>query len=214
MAKGKKSFILYSDQRELFEHLPDELAGKLIKHIYKYVNDENPTADDPIVEVAFISIKNQLKRDLKSWELAQKQRSEAGKKSAEKRKRKSTTVNDRSNRSTKSTVNVNDNVNDNVNEIKKENNNFNFFESLLEVGVEKQVAKDYMEVRKKKKGVNTITAFNGLLNEIGKSNMKPNECIRICVERNWLGFKNDWLNEDNNKKSEPRYAPEGQDIPL
>lgn len=117
MAKGKKSFVLYSDQKELFEHLSDEQAGKLIKHIFNYVNDENPTADDPLVDIAFIPIKQHLKRDLKNWEKKQKQRSEAGKKSAESRQRKSTTVNDRQPTSTVN-VNVNENVNDNVNENK------------------------------------------------------------------------------------------------
>lgn len=117
MAKGKKSFVLYSDQKELFEHLSDEQAGKLIKHIFKYVNDENPTTDDPLVDIAFIPIKQHLKRDLKNWEQKQKQRSEAGKKSAESRQRKSTTVNDRQQTSTVN-VNGNVNVNDNVNENK------------------------------------------------------------------------------------------------
>ena len=83
MAKGKKSFVLYSDQKELFEALTDEQSGKLIKHIFRYVNDENPTLDDPILKIAFITIKSVLKRDLNKWENQIKQRSEAGKRSAE-----------------------------------------------------------------------------------------------------------------------------------
>ena len=35
MAENKKGFILYSDQKELFEQLPDDKAGQLIKHIFK-----------------------------------------------------------------------------------------------------------------------------------------------------------------------------------
>lgn len=119
MAKGKKSFVLYSDQKELFEALTDEQSGKLIKHIFRYVNDENPTLDDPILKIAFITIKSVLKRDLNKWENQIKQRSEAGKRSAEIRKRNSTTVNERSRNSTD---NVNVNVNDNVN-YKNINNN-------------------------------------------------------------------------------------------
>jgi hypothetical protein len=111
MAKGKKSFVLYSDQQELFEALTDEQAGKLIKHIFKYVNDENPTLNDALLSVAFVPIKQQLKRDLQAWEKQLQQRIEAGKKSAESRQRNSTTVNERSRTSTD---NVNVNVNDNV----------------------------------------------------------------------------------------------------
>lgn len=53
-------------------------------------------------------IKPVLKSDLEKWDNQRKQRSEAGKKSAEARKRKLTSVNENKQ---ESTVNVNDNVN-------------------------------------------------------------------------------------------------------
>ena len=68
MAKDKKSFILYTDQSGVFKQLPDEIAGKLIKHIFAYVNDENPICDDLIINIAFEPIKQSLKRDLKRYE--------------------------------------------------------------------------------------------------------------------------------------------------
>jgi len=114
MAEHKKSFILYCDQKGLWDKLSDEQAGKLIKHIISFVNDENPTAPDFITELAFEPIKQQLKRDLKNWEKQYDQRVEAGKRSAEIRKRNATSVNDRSISST-----VNGNVNGNVNEYNK-----------------------------------------------------------------------------------------------
>ena len=67
MSKDKKGFILYADQKELFNQLTDEKAGELIKHIFKYVNDENPTSDDLIINLAFTPIKQQFKRDLDKW---------------------------------------------------------------------------------------------------------------------------------------------------
>ena len=85
MAKDKKSFILYVDQKDLFNKLPDDIAGKLIKHIYAYVNDESPKADDLIIDIAFEPIKQQLKRDLKLFEEVKVKRSEAGKAGASKR---------------------------------------------------------------------------------------------------------------------------------
>jgi hypothetical protein len=78
--QGKKSFVLYTDQREVFEELTDEQAGKLIKHIFSYVNDENPEAEDKFVRLAFLPIKTQLKRDLKIWDEKKHSRVEAGKK--------------------------------------------------------------------------------------------------------------------------------------
>ena len=69
MAKDKKSFILYTDQSGVFNQLPDEIAGKLIKHIFAYVNDENPISEDLIINIAFEPIKQSLKRDLKRYEV-------------------------------------------------------------------------------------------------------------------------------------------------
>lgn len=130
MAEGKNSFVLYRDQKEVFEALNDVQAGKLIKHIFRYVTDENPTTDDAIVGAVFIGIQQALKRDLKKWETKQEQRKRAGEESARKRKeaakllsknkknqRSLTTVDDRQH---PSTVNVNDNDNDNVNVLSKE----------------------------------------------------------------------------------------------
>lgn len=92
MASGKKSFVLYTDLLSTVEKLKDNEAGKLFKHILKYVNDLNPDIDNKLLEIAFEPIKQQLKRDLKDWEAERSKRSEAGKvggkKSAEKRLQK------------------------------------------------------------------------------------------------------------------------------
>ena len=68
MAKDKKSFIAYCDWGETFEMLSDEEAGQLIKHIFAYVNDKNPKLENRLLDVAFKSIKLQLKRDLLKYE--------------------------------------------------------------------------------------------------------------------------------------------------
>lgn len=121
--EGKKSFIAYCDWGEIFNSLPDDKAGQLAKHLFKYVSDKDPKTNDVLINAVFSGIRTQLKRDLDKWETQQAQRIEAGKKSAAIRKRNSTPVNDRSISSTVNgivTVNVNDTVNVNVNDIKKE----------------------------------------------------------------------------------------------
>lgn len=79
MANGKKGVLVYADWNEKFESLTDEEAGKLIKHFFRYVNDENPIAPDRFTEVAFIDIKQSLKRDLKKWEERAERSRENGK---------------------------------------------------------------------------------------------------------------------------------------
>tara|TARA_R110000782_G_scaffold148826_1_gene241554 strand:+ start:88 stop:693 length:606 start_codon:yes stop_codon:yes gene_type:complete len=86
MATNKKGFILYCDLIHTVQHLTDEQAGELFKHVLKYVNDDNPESNNPIVNIAFEPIKQQLKRDLRKFEEVKVKRSEAGKASAEKRK--------------------------------------------------------------------------------------------------------------------------------
>lgn len=68
MAANKKSFVLYTDQRSYFDKLNDQEAGQLIKHIFSYVNDENPNPVDRIIDLSFEPIKLQLKRDLVKYE--------------------------------------------------------------------------------------------------------------------------------------------------
>lgn len=125
MAEGKRSFIIYSDWKELFETLEDSQCATLIRHIFKYVNDENPELSDQTLKPVWALIQPTLKRDLKKWQQQIEQRSEAGKRSAENRKRNSTTV-DENQRASTDNVNVSVNVNDNVN-VNKDSKLFEMF---------------------------------------------------------------------------------------
>lgn len=80
MAEDKKAFVVYADWESQFDLLSNEEAGKLIKHIFSYVNDRNPefNKDERLLTMAFEPIKKQLKRDLKKYESIKKRRSEAG----------------------------------------------------------------------------------------------------------------------------------------
>lgn len=68
MAEDKKAVIIYADWIKKFEELTDDEAGRLIKHFFRYVNDQNPEPPDRITKLLFIDIENSLKRDLKKWE--------------------------------------------------------------------------------------------------------------------------------------------------
>jgi len=78
MAEDKKSFLLYADLIHTVEQMPKADAGELFLHILKYVNDQNPTSENLIIKLTFEPIKQQLKRDLKVWEQAKVEKSEAG----------------------------------------------------------------------------------------------------------------------------------------
>jgi hypothetical protein len=114
MAKDKKGFILYADQKAIFDQLPNDKAGELIKFILSYVNDENPETDDLIIKLAFTPIQQQLKRDLIKYEETKENRSKAGKAGANKRWQNITEDSNRINDMAKIAVNDNVNVKDKV----------------------------------------------------------------------------------------------------
>lgn len=77
-----------------------------------------------------------------------------------------------------------------------ENNIFDFLTSIIGLGVDKQTAKDWMIVRNKKKAANTLTAFDGIVREINKTNLTPNEIIKLCAEKSWISFKAEWVKSE------------------
>lgn len=76
--KGKKSFTAYCDWIDTFEALDDESAGKLVKHLFRYVNDQNPEPESPLIKAVFASMRATLKRDLARWLETIDERSKSG----------------------------------------------------------------------------------------------------------------------------------------
>lgn len=142
MAEGKRSVLIYADLIHTVKKMSKEKAGTLFMTILEYINDLNPEITDETIDLVFEPIKQQMKRDLKKWEMIKGKRSDAGKASAEAKKlakeeqqvlTNSTSVNTSQQEPTKSTVNVNANVTvsvtDNVNEINKIMDFFSFTET-------------------------------------------------------------------------------------
>ncbi len=193
MAENKKSFVLYSDSQGLVNQLPDDVAGRLLKHIYAYVNDENPISDELLLNVAFEPIKMQLKRDLIKWETQIEQRRNAGLKSAEIRKRNATSVNERS---ISSTDNVNDNVSVNV----------NVNDNVIKKVVNKFTAPTILEVQ-------TYFNENGFSKELAKrafdyydvGNWKDSKGNQV---KNWKQkMRGVWFKDENKEIAKPKFNP-------
>jgi hypothetical protein len=197
MADNKKGFVLYADQRSIVDMLPNEKAGELLKHIFAYVNDENPISPDPLVNLAFEPIKLQLKRDLKRWEDTRSQRSRAGQISAEKRKQQNqqmlTRVESVEQTSTKSTVIDNVNVKVNVIDNIYTPPSFDFKKSLLSLGFDSNLVSEWLKVRKSKRLTNTETALNKFIKQVELTGLDKNLVLEKCVEKSWGGFESSWM---------------------
>lgn len=167
MAKDKKGFILYADQKALFDQLPNDKAGELIKFIFAYVNDENPTTDDIIINLAFTPIKQQLKRDLKKFEETKEKRSEAGKAGANKRWQN--IAND--SKRIKAIAKIADNVNDNV----------NVKEKVIDINIRKQTFASSLQPYLEKYGKDFLNEFYLYWTEQSINNKK----LKFELEKTW-----------------------------
>lgn len=190
MAENKKSFVLYTDTQGLINQLPDDIAGRLFKHIYAYVNDENPITDELLLNIAFEPIKMQLKRDLVKYDKKREQWSEAGKKSAEQRalikfnelQRTSTVVDSVATVST-----VNDNVNVNV---------------IHKIEARSQIFKDSLLQYKDKYQVNMLKEFYNYWTEPNQSKSK----MRFELEKTWSVERRleTWAKRENSFNVKPQ----------
>lgn len=90
---------------------------------------------------------------------------------------------------------------------------FNFKKALIELGVEDQIASDWIKVRTKLKASNTKTAFDEIKKQILLTTFKPNDCIKLAVKKNWRGFEAEWYfnatkkveNESTEKKLSSKF---------
>ena len=98
-----------------------------------------------------------------------------------------------------------DNDNDNEYNIKK----FSFLKELLSIGVERKIAEEWIKVRKNKKLTQTETAFRKTKAEIDKSGRNANDCITLCVERSWGGFKAEWIERESPAHPQTTTATQG-----
>jgi len=145
MAENKNKIVFYADWKDSFNHLTDEEAGKLIKHFFAYVNDENPKLEDRLLIASWIPIEKTLKRDLKKWEQFVNKQSINGKKGGRPKTQKTQAFLEKPKKAVNDNVNVS--VNDNVKVNNIEDRKSDFKKSLfpfLEI-YDKQLLKEFYE---------------------------------------------------------------------
>jgi hypothetical protein len=72
-------------------------------------------------------------------------------------------------------------------------------QDLILLGVDKQVANDWLSVRKAKRSPLTKTALDAMQREADKANITLAEAVAVCAENGWQGFKCEWYQKLNNK---------------
>ncbi len=103
-------------------------------------------------------------------------------------------------------------TNNNINNKKNINNNkestkeksLSPLEMLLQISVEKQVAKDWIKLRTTQKAPVTGTVIRGFVLQASKAKLTLNEVLIVCIEKSWRGFKAEWLEDKGNGEDKPQ----------
>lgn len=69
---------------------------------------------------------------------------------------------------------------------------FDAHRHLMSVGIDQQLADDWLAVRKAKKAAPTKTAIDGIASEANKAGISLAEALAICCQRGWASFKDSW----------------------
>ena len=65
--------------------------------------------------------------------------------------------------------------------------------ALLQMGVEEELTDDFLTLRKAKKAPVTATALKLIIVQADKASYTLTEAIEMIIDRNWIGFRSDWL---------------------
>ena len=93
----------------------------------------------------------------------------------------------------------------------KDTPRFDPVKALEGMGVESEVARDWLALRKGKKLAPTQTAFSGVKSEADKAGISMNQALVTCCTRGWGGFKAEWMREQA-RGSPKSYHDERADV--
>ena len=191
---AKDSFILYLEQKQIFEMLTNEEAGQLIKAIFEYEDTGQIVNLDRSLQIAFLPIKSALDRNKEKYENVVKRNKRNIEKRWEKENTKNTTGKKGIQKNTKNTDNERDNENDNEHDKDKKEKNKKrktFDDILAENHFTKELEdtiRDFIDMRKTIKKPMTSKALELLLRNLKKLTNLEEEKIAILnqsIEHGW-----------------------------
>lgn len=208
---AKDSFILYLEQKQIFEMLTNEEAGQLIKAIFEYEDTGQIVNLDRSLQIAFLPIKSALDRNKEKYENVVKRNKRNIEKRWKKENTKNTTGKKGIQKNTKNTDNEHDNDNErdneNDNDKKEKNKKRKTFDDILaENHFTKELEdtiRDFIDMRKTIKKPMTSKALELLLRNLEKLTNLEEEKIAILnqsIEHGWQTVYPLKNNNQNNSK--------------
>ena len=178
----RDTMIIYRSFFEAIKELPKENQAEVWNAVYELGLNGKLIELVGISKTIFTLIKPQIDANLKRFENGKKPKVKQNESKTEAKPKQELSESE-----------ANNNNNNKKNNNKNKNNTFSFYDSMVSFGFDEQLVKDWLQVRKVKKATNTETAFNGFIREVNKNENSPNFILKNCVERNWSGFKSEWL---------------------
>lgn len=80
---------------------------------------------------------------------------------------------------------------------------------LAALGISKQIADDWITLRKQKRASVTETAIRGIQREADKAGVSLEVALSTCCERGWTGFKAEWVSNAKGVEYSAAQAREG-----
>ncbi len=208
---SKDSFILYLDQKNIFDILENEEAGKLIKAIFGYVETGHIPQLDKSLNIAFISIKSVLDRNKEKYEKVVERNKQNIAKRWNKKDTKNTTGKIGIPKDTKNTDSDNDNDSDNEHDSDNDNvhDNDSDKKSIKKEKVKKEndleklilenfsdtnvieCVREFIKMRKAIKKPLTKRGLELLISKLYKLTTNINEQVEILntsIMNNWQGI--------------------------
>ena len=74
---------------------------------------------------------------------------------------------------------------------------------LVSLGVDEQIASDWITLRRAKKAPPTLRAIAGIANEAIRAGRPLPDVLEVCCNRGWTGFKAEWIAKDQNAPARP-----------
>ena len=215
----RESVKIWAGWLESIDNIPDRKSGaELALAIFEYALDgRDYTGSDPWVKVLLPTIKKTIDHSLQNAENGGK----GGRRKAENLKAATSTATSTANDTKDVDVDVDNRhkTKDNNIDDKQKNNqekaepssspttskNFKFKEYLLEHGASEQAVIDWLEVRKKKKAANTLTAIRTLEREAKKAGISLADAVELCAGNSWQSLKAEWIEKESAAPEESEY---------
>ena len=79
--------------------------------------------------------------------------------------------------------------------------------------IDQTIVSDYLLVRKSKKATSvTKTVYEGLVRESNLAGITLEAALKVCCERNWVGFKADWFLDKKNVADGNRFVKQAEEL--